>query len=218
MPQELNPMHHLALISSVVFIIFVMMASFGKGSTRTLGFILAGVLGLVMSIGLIKGFERIVYGPLNINSAKLVIALGLAILLPAPLRWTRTASGWLLAGLIVVPVLAIVLEVKHFHPALKVALLWFALNNIVTVVAEDFYFRRFVQDHLKGMGTPIEVLVTGALFGLAHFKAGHMFMLLAAVAGVIYSATYRSTGNSVWAVSVVQLSVNVLGALLFGIP
>jgi uncharacterized protein len=218
MSQELNPMHHLPLISSVVFIIFVMMARFGKGGSRTLGYILAGVLGLVMSIGIIKGFDRLVYGHLNINSAKLVIALGLAILLPAPLRWTRSASGWLLAGLIALPVMAILLDVKHFNPTLKLAILWFALNNVITVLAEDFYFRRFVQDHLKGLGTPIEVLLTGALFGLVHFKGGPMFMLVAAVAGVIYSATYRSSGNSVWAVSVVHLSVNVLGYVLFGKP
>jgi membrane protease YdiL (CAAX protease family) len=45
-----------------------------------------------------------------------------------------------------------------------------------------------------------------------------MFMLVAFVAGIIYSATYRNSGNSVWAVTGVHLSVNVLGALLFGIP
>lgn len=218
MPQELNPLHHLALISSVAFILFVLMARFGSGSTRTLGFILAGVLGLVMSIGLIKGFERIIYGPLNINSAKLVIGLGLAALLPAPLRWNRACSAWLAAGLIVLPLLAWWLGVKRFHPTLQVAVFWFALNNYFTVLAEDFYFRRFVQDHLQGLGTPIEVLITAALFALAHFKLGTMFMLVAFVAGIIYSATYRNSGNSVWAVTGVHLSVNVLGALLFGIP
>lgn len=206
------------LICGIAFILFLLMARFGSGGTRTLGFVLAGGLGLAIGFGLIPGFGRVVYGHINLNGGKLLIALGLIVLLPAPLRWTRACWGWLLAALIGLPLLFWYLGLGHLHPAVHMSLLWFALNNLVTVLAEDFYFRRFVQDHLKGLGTPLEVLLTGVLFGLVHLPGGHMFALVAGVAGVIYSATYRASGDSVWATSGVHWSVNITRAVLFGLP
>lgn len=210
--------HLIPLIASIAFILFVMMASFGKGATRTLGFILGGALGLAIGIGLIHGFGRLVYGHVNVNGGKLLIAITLALFLPSPLRWSRACWAWLLLALVALPLLFWWLDLGHLHPAVHISLLWFALNNLVTVVAEDFYFRRFLQDHLKGLGTPIEVLLTGAVFGLAHLHSGHLFALVAFAAGVIYSATYRASGDSVWAVSGVHWSVNITRALLFGMP
>jgi hypothetical protein len=206
------------LVCGIAFVVFLLMARIGSGGTRTLGYVLAGALGLAIGFGLIHGFGRVVYGHLNVNGGKLLIALCLAILLPAPARWSRACWAWLLLGLILLPLLFWWLGLGSFKPALHLSLLWFALNNLVTVVAEDFYFRRFVQDHLKGLGTPLEVLLTGVVFGLVHLQSGHMFALVAGVAGVIYSATYRASKDSVWAVSGVHWAVNIVRVVLFGVP
>ena len=206
------------LICGCAFILFLLMARFGRGSTRTFGFVLAGALGLAIGFGLIPGFGRVVYGHFNVNGGKLLIALGLILLLPSPVRWNRACWGWLLAALSILPLLFWYLGLGRLHPALQLGLIWFALNNLVTVLAEDFYFRRFVQDHLKGLGTPLEVLLTGVLFGLVHLPSGPMFALVAGVAGVIYSATYRASGNSVWATCAVHWAVNITRVVLFGLP
>ncbi len=216
--MNLPTMNLLAIISSVAFILFVLMASFGKGSTRTVGFILAGLLGLAIGFGLIKGFGRVIYGPLNVNGGKLLIAVTLALLMPSGLRWSRAATAWWLVAITVLPLLAWYFNLARLHPGVSMAIVWFAVNNLVTCLAEDFYFRRFVQDHLKGLGTPLEVLVTAALFGLAHLPGGTMPALLAFGAGLCYSATYRASGNSVWAVTGVHWSVNIVRAVLFGVP
>jgi membrane protease YdiL (CAAX protease family) len=211
-------MSTLAIISSVAFILFLLMASFGKGSTRTLGFILAGALGLAIGFGLIKGFGRVIYGPLNVNGGKLLIGACLALLLPSALRWNKACWLWWGLALTLLPLAAWYFGLARLHPQVSMAVLWFAVNNLVTCIAEDFYFRRFVQDHLKGLGTPFEVLLTAALFGLVHLPGGHLFALLAFAAGIAYSATYRASGNSVWAVTGVHWSVNIARAVLFGVP
>ncbi len=211
-------LHHHALIpvlAGIAFIILLLMARFAKGSTRSAGFLFGGVLGLLIAIGFVPGFERIEYGVLNLNGGKLFLALSMALILPAPLKWGQASWLWLVAAWSSVPLLGWWLGLLHWQPAFGLSLLWFALNNLVTVVAEDFYFRRFAQDHLQGMGVVLEVLATGALFGLAHWARGPMYALLAGIAGCAYAATYRSSGNSVWAVSAVHWSLNLWLHALF---
>ncbi len=206
------------ILATAALVAFLLLARLGKGNARILGFVFAGALALAIAFGLIHGFGRVTYGHININGGKLVIACALAVLLPSPLRWSPACWLTLVVAITVLPLLAWWLGFAHFHPNLQMALLWFALSNFPTVVAEDFFFRRFVQDHLKGLGAPLEILLTAALFGLVHLPSGQLFAFLAFIAGLFYSATYRLAKDSVWAVCWVHSSVNLTRAVLFGIP
>lgn len=204
------------IVVSCIFVLLVLVARLGAGSTRAAGFMFGGVLGLAIAIGLVPGIGRIEYGHVNINGGKLLVFLTLALFLPSPWKWTKAAWAWFAASLAGLPLLGWQLGLLHWQPALSMAVFWFAVNNLVTVLAEDFFFRRFVQDHLSGLGMALEILATGVLFGLAHYKGGQLYALLAGVAGCCYAAMYRASGNSVWAVSVLHWWVNLSGALLFG--
>lgn len=76
-----------------------------------------------------------------------------------------------------------------------------ALKNIVfTVLAEEVFFRGFVQRELAKRIThkyagDIAVLVAGILFGLAHFAGGLPYVLLSSLAGIVYGYTYKVTGR-----------------------
>ncbi|WP_374349669.1 lysostaphin resistance A-like protein [Chitinimonas sp.] len=208
----------LALAGATGFIVSLLLARFGQRRAKAAGFVLAGVLGLAIGFGLIKGFGRISAGPLSLNADKLFIGISLALILPSPWRWNRACWAWLGLALGSLPLLAWLSGFVHWQPALSWPVLWFIVGNLPSCIAEDFFFRRFVQDHLHRLGKVGEILLTATLFGLAHLGGGPLFAMLALLAGVYYSAVYRASGNSVWAVTGVHWLVNIARFVLFGLP
>ena len=206
-----------AIASSLIFIVLLYLSRQLRGYHRVLVLIAAAVTGLAIGLGVIPGFERINLGPISINSGKLVMGLALAFLLPSAWRWNQRCTILLITCLLVLPLAGILLGYVTWRPAISLLVLWFAIGNLVTVISEDFFFRRFIQDHLIRFGKLTEIMLTAALFGLVHLGGGIMFALLAAGAGIFYSATYTAS-RSVWAVVVVHLALNLTSALLFGLP
>jgi len=112
-------------------------------------------------------------------------AAGAALLLAIPLCMT----------------LALALGIVHWAPKLPpYALLW-TLNNLLLVcVAEEAFFRAYVQgglSRLLGNGKTVRfgaLFVSAVLFGAAHYAGGWRWMLLAAVAGAAYGWAYQRGG------------------------
>ncbi|MDO6474827.1 CPBP family intramembrane metalloprotease [Alteromonas sp. 1_MG-2023] len=90
---------------------------------------------------------------------------------------------------------------------------WFpllALSNLInTCVAEELLFRsllfKFVTNKLPATLSSttrnlLVLIITSAIFGLAHFAGGTSYMIVATVAGLLYGAVYMLTGRIVFAV------------------
>jgi membrane protease YdiL (CAAX protease family) len=76
---------------------------------------------------------------------------------------------------------------------------FFATNLLFTCVAEEAFFRGFLQERLTSLlkhvrfGSPIAVVCVALLFGLAHLGGGPTYMLFASMAGIGYGWVYAST-------------------------
>lgn len=81
-----------------------------------------------------------------------------------------------------------------------VALVWLFRNLIFTVIAEEAFFRLFVQQGLqnsiKSQHAPLYALLISAIFfGLVHAYGGWQYWLLATMAGILYGYVYMRTGR-----------------------
>jgi len=86
--------------------------------------------------------------------------------------------------------------------------LFFWLVTVWTTVAfgEELIWRAFLLDRLgtlfgKGvLQNSVVVLLSAALFGLAHFYQGTMGMITAGILGGLYVLAYRKLGRNLWVV------------------
>ena len=81
-----------------------------------------------------------------------------------------------------------------------VVLFWLFRNLLFTVVAEEAFFRLFIQqglqDSIKSDNAPVYALIITALFfGLVHAYGGWHYWLLATMAGLLYGYVYMRTGR-----------------------
>jgi len=79
-------------------------------------------------------------------------------------------------------------------------LVWLFRNLIFTVVAEEAFFRGFIQSRLQSSiaspHAPIyALLISAVLFGLVHIYGGWEYGLLATIAGVLYGYVFMKTGR-----------------------
>lgn len=102
----------------------------------------------------------------------------------------------------IVGVLAVAAGIGYVRPECKLpAGMWIFLpvNLFFTVIAEEAFFRGFLQDRLAGalasvrIGNAIAVAVSALLFGLAHFGGGPVYAGLATLAGFGYAIAYART-------------------------
>lgn len=187
------------------------------GYRKAVLLVVAGSIDLAIGFGLVHGFGRVMVGAYSFSAGKALLGLILVLCLPSPWRWTRACWSWLALAVTLLPLLGWLTGFVHFVPPVP-GLALFALTNLPGTIAEDFYFRRFCQDHLARFGLLPEIAITAVLFGAVHLTGGVLFAALATVAGAIYAMTYRASENSVWAVVVVHWLVNVTRVVLFGVP
>ncbi len=80
------------------------------------------------------------------------------------------------------------------------AWLWLVNNAILVCVAEEAFFRGYVQEGLARRldgrygGEWTALAVGAALFGLAHFEGGPLMIVLSALAGAGYGLAYKRGG------------------------
>ncbi|ALM87176.1 hypothetical protein ASB57_22085 [Bordetella sp. N] len=118
--------------------------------------------------------------------------------------WRQALSSAGMALLFVVPIcmlLAFALGMVTWAPKLlPYALLWLFNNLLIVCVAEEAFFRGYVQGGLSrlwGKGTKAclgALVVSAILFGLAHYAGGWRWMLVAGVAGLAYGWAYQRGG------------------------
>jgi membrane protease YdiL (CAAX protease family) len=78
--------------------------------------------------------------------------------------------------------------------------LWLLSNLLVTCVAEEAFFRGFLQRQLQhklqgySWGAVVSLSVVSLLFGVAHLSGGFSYAMIAAVAGLFYGYVYQKSG------------------------
>ena len=139
-----------------------------------------------------------------LNIDKIVVAIVLLLLVvPAPVA----LSG---RRLIVIALWFIAISALSFSVALLSGLAaidvklptitagWLLTNLFFTCYAEEAFFRGFVQQQLYTLSQrqywPYAViLISGCLFGLAHFPAGAVYTVIASLTGCLYAYSYWRT-------------------------
>lgn len=192
-------------------------AAAARRDTAIVCFLFAGALMLALALHLVPGFSRTPLWGASIHTAKAIAGLAAMAMFPTALRWNAKVSAVALATLVVVPVLAWWLGLVRWAPAGLAAVGAFAIANLFSSLAEEWFFRRWVQQPLSGVvGAVLALLASAALFGLAHFQQGQLTMVMAAVAGLGYGAAFWLSGGSIWAAVLLHWMLNVLRVAMFG--
>lgn len=197
----------------------------GSGQFPYLLRIFAGALFLVLAVALgmhlMPGFnnppvfENVVLSPgaqfysLYMNFDKALVGLFILALWyqrpVAVLPWFSSGK-WLVfitvATISIVMFLALAFGYVRFDPKwINGMSFWIWANLFITCITEEAFFRGLVQHQLARRLTDIKagkwiaVMIAAALFGLAHFGGGCIYVLLATLAGVGYGAAYAITGR-----------------------
>jgi len=192
-------------------------AAAAKRDTAIVCFLLAGGLMLALAFGLVPGFSRLPLWGASIHSAKALAGLAAVAMFPSPFKWNAKATAGALLTLVSVPALAWWFKQVHWAPAGLAVLGAFAVANLFSTIAEEWFFRRWIQQPLAGVvGQALALLATAALFGLVHYQQGTTFMALAALAGLGYGAVFWLTG-SIWAAVALHWVLNLLRVAMFGL-
>ncbi|MDW5415040.1 CPBP family intramembrane glutamic endopeptidase [Iodobacter sp. CM08] len=96
------------------------------------------------------------------------------------------------------------------------------VNLLLTCVAEEAFFRGFVQESLhrlssKPLGSVLAVGASALLFGLAHLAGGAMYMALASLAGLGYAMVYQQSRRIEMAI-LLHFGFNLIHFLCFTYP
>ena len=101
--------------------------------------------------------------------------------------------------------------------------LWVVHNLFFVVVAEEVFFRGFIQRKLttfcsKQQWSPMLALVlTSVLFGLYHYTGGALYVFLSSIAGLFYGYVYLKT-ERIEVSMALHFLVNFLHFLFFTYP
>ena len=106
----------------------------------------------------------------------------------------------LLIGLIVLVCISSIANYTNLDYKFPDMFFVWALNNLFfTCVAEEAFFRGFLQRNLSRKlqenryGNILTLITVSILFGLAHFAGGLKYIMLASVAGMVYGYAYQRT-------------------------
>lgn len=165
----------------------------------------------------------------NFDKASVGLIL-LAFLCPR----AATAADWRallrrmlpVAAVTVLVVMAIAMAMGVVRPQFKwpaYTLVFMATNLLFTCVAEEAFFRGFVQDRLaaawpaKRAWQMAVLVMSGALFGLAHLGGGPAYALLATVAGLGYAYAFSAT-RRIEAAILAHFAFNAIHFVAFTYP
>jgi uncharacterized protein len=156
----------------------------------------------------------------------LILALGHQ-LLSTKLAWFKMLTTTIpLATIVVIVVIGLSIFMGYVQFNFKLTALFFfwALPNLFfTCVAEEAFFRGFVQKHLEESlnrfkyGSITGLLLASLLFGLAHYPGGMNYIILATVAGLGYGLVYQRT-KSIEASILTHFLLNVVHFIFFTYP
>lgn len=110
----------------------------------------------------------------------------------------------------------------YIRPDFKIpaiALLW-SMNNLFFVcLAEEVVFRGIIQSKLdqSPSNNYLPLTLSSLLFGLAHFKGGIPYVLLASIAGGFYGLAYQKTRRILCSM-LVHFGLNFIHLIFFTYP
>ena len=186
---------------------------------RMFGTTFASLLALALALHLLPGF----YNPVLIANAHFSVhaapytqyanfdkAVGGLLLLTFLCRRTRTLAEWRrllrnasLAILTTTPiVVGLAVALRYVEPDFKLPAytpIFLITNLLFTCVAEEAFFRGFVQERLAtaiglgGIGGVIVILISGLLFGLVHYPGGIAYVAICSVLGCGCAYSYAIT-------------------------
>lgn len=141
--------------------------------------------------------------------------------------WRKTWRVSLSIGLVtIVMVIGAALMLGHIRFAPKLiayAPVFLLVNFFFTCVAEEAFFRGFVQERLmramagKPHGAYLAMAISALLFGLAHAGGGAVMAILATLAGLGYAAAYTKAGT-IEAPVMVHFALNAVHFIGFSYP
>ncbi|SHG66634.1 CPBP family intramembrane glutamic endopeptidase [Massilia sp. CF038] len=118
---------------------------------------------------------------------------------------TLLRRSWPIAAVTVSSVMLVAILTQVVRPALKwpdYTLVFLVTNLLLTCVAEEAFFRGFLQ-HLLAQRKPdsrswqvAALLLSAVLFGVAHLGGGAAYAMLATLCGVGYGAAFAATGRT----------------------
>ncbi len=111
-----------------------------------------------------------------------------------------------------------------FDPKLpNITLIWMVKMLFFTCVVEELLFRFFLQNSLIAVfknlkyGRNLAIILAAIIFAAIHFPGGILMMILAFVAGIIYSMVYIRTGY-IEAAILLHFLINLIHFLFFSYP
>lgn len=139
------------------------------------------------------------------------LARGLQVSLRAALQAGLGASAVCLG-------LAWILGQIHWAPGWPVqSLIWMLNNALLVTLAEEAFFRGYVQQQLTPrIGPRLACVLAALLFGLAHASGGPFMVVLASLAGLAYGWAYQRGGLS--AAVLAHLLLNSVHFWFFSYP
>lgn len=100
-------------------------------------------------------------------------------------------------------------------------LIWAPVNLFFTCLAEEAFFRGFVQQELSrssfGFSAALAILIGAILFGASHFAGGMVYAIAGVIAGLGYGLAYHLT-KRIEAAMAVHFALNATHFLLFTYP
>ncbi|HVY53652.1 MAG TPA: type II CAAX endopeptidase family protein [Gammaproteobacteria bacterium] len=123
----------------------------------------------------------------------------------------------------IIMLLAYVLGFIKLAPKLpNFTFIWFVTNLLFTCMAEEAFFRGFIQKNLASMMSPLygnylAIFLAGILFGLMHYPAGLSYVLLATLAGLGYGWVYYKA-QRIEASIITHFMVNLTHFIFFTYP
>jgi len=102
-------------------------------------------------------------------------------------------------------------------------LIWVLVNLFITTYAEEAFFRGFVQKVIFDIigkwkfGNAATISLSGLLFGLAHFPAGVLYVLIATLLGSVYALIYLRTRNILVPI-IAHFAFNLIHFTMFTYP
>lgn len=199
------------------------------------------VYALAMALPLLPGFVRVelvapqalsagaeLYG-ISVGFPK--VAVGILILGIINPVLSRQGLGGVLAKALpvwaittaLVTLFALAMGYTAFAPKwTTLFLLWAPINLLFTCLAEEAFFRGYIQHELarasRARYMPVIALVLAALlFGLLHYKGGSTYIVAGVIAGLGYGWAFLRT-QRIEAAMAVHFGVNAIHFLLFVYP
>lgn len=240
--------HQLDLIAIVPIFLLALAAYYSQAEeTDIIVRVIAGILVLILSIGLaahqlpgfhnLKVLDRIYISrnaipfTLYLNFDKTVVGI---CILGFGCQTISREKKWLLVFkqiavkvpivILVVMIVTFILGFVRFDFKIPGSIFIWAITNLLFVcMAEEVFFRGFMQKNLSMLmknirhGDYLALLIAALLFGLAHYAGGTKYVILATVAGIGYGWVYVTTKRVEGSI-ITHFSLNLTHFLFFTYP